>query len=100
MAADDLGGKADVEAADGGDGVADTVVAAAAAPSATRRASVPGSQRLSDHEGEEEDDGDTPAVADGEPPFDPPFAQLLPPFGFWVDAVALLLLGGALGAFA
>lgn len=35
----------------------------------------------------------------GEPPFDPPFATLVPPFTFWQDAVLLALLGAALGAF-
>lgn len=32
--------------------------------------------------------------------FDPAFARLRPPFAFWQDALLLLLLGGAMGAFA
>lgn len=42
---------------------------------------------------------DEAADASGEPPFDPAFAPLAPPFLWWQDFLLLALLGAALGAF-
>lgn len=45
-------------------------------------------------------DGDDDGDADGGPPFDPSFAWPSPPFAWYQDALLLLVLGGAMGAFA
>lgn len=53
---------------------------------------------------ERADSADEDAAAadddDGGPPFDPPFAWPAPPFSWYQDALLLVLLGGAMGAFA
>jgi hypothetical protein len=48
---------------------------------------------------DEEPEEASAAPQGGEPPFELPFAPLERPFTFWADAAALLLVGGALGAF-